>query len=87
MESKQGSYEPEFREGAVRTVSETGKPVPKVAEELDINPGTPHGWVARWRRNGSASFDQPAEPAPGGRIREAERAEPERDVLKRCMVL
>ncbi|MER5689837.1 hypothetical protein [Streptomyces sp. NPDC002205] len=33
---------------------------------------------SRWRRNGSASSDRPAGPAPGGRIREAERAELER---------
>ncbi|MEV0374721.1 transposase [Streptomyces sp. NPDC050636] len=42
MGSKQHSYEPEFREGAVRIVIETGKPVPEVAGKLGITPGTLH---------------------------------------------
>ncbi|MFF3420082.1 transposase [Streptomyces sp. NPDC002698] len=78
MGSKQRTYTPEFREGAVRIVIETGRPIPEVAEELGVHSGTLHSWVSRWRRNGSASSDQPAEPAPGGRLREAERAELER---------
>ncbi|MFG3022680.1 DDE-type integrase/transposase/recombinase [Streptomyces sp. NPDC048254] len=58
---------------------ETGRPIPEVAEELGVHSGTLHSWVSRWRRNGSASSDRPTEPAPpGGRMREAERAEPER---------
>jgi len=43
-----------------------------------VHSGTLHSWMSRWRRNGSASSGQPAEPAPGGRLREAERAELER---------
>ncbi|MGX4694393.1 transposase [Streptomyces sp. JNUCC 63] len=78
MGSKKQPYEAEFREGAVRIVIETGKPVPEVAEELGINPGTLHSWVSRWRRNGTASSDRPAQSAAGGRVREAERAELER---------
>ncbi|MFB7601079.1 transposase [Streptomyces sp. NPDC056160] len=34
MGSKQRTYTPEFREGAVRIVIETGRPIPEVAEEL-----------------------------------------------------
>jgi transposase len=78
MGSKQRSYDAEFREGAVRIVIETGKPILEVAEELGVNPGTLHSWVSRWRRNGSATSDHPAEAAPGGRLREAERVELER---------
>lgn len=78
MGSKQRMYTPEFREGAVRIVIETGRPIPEVAEELGVHSGTLHSWVSRWRRNGSASSDRPAEPAPGSRMREAERAELER---------
>ncbi|WAX76398.1 transposase [Streptomyces sp. KMM 9044] len=81
---KKPLYDAEFREGAVRIVVETGKPVGDVAEELGINPGTLHSWVSRWRRNGTTSSDRPAPPAPpastvpGGRLREAERAELDR---------
>ncbi|MFE7245508.1 transposase [Streptomyces sp. NPDC057580] len=78
MGSKQRTYTPEFREGAVRIVIETGRPIPEVAEELDVHSGTLHSWVSRWRRDGSTLSDTPAEPAPGGRMREAERAELER---------
>ncbi|MFF3748673.1 transposase [Streptomyces kronopolitis] len=79
MGSKQRTYDAEFRAGAVRIVIETGKPVPEVAEELGIHPGTLHSWVSRWRRNGSASSDRAAATAAdGGRLREAERAELER---------
>ncbi|MGC4982598.1 transposase [Streptomyces sp. DT193] len=75
MGSKQRTYTPEFREDAVRIVIETGRPIPEVAEELGVHSGMQRSWVSRWRRNGSASSDQPVEPAPGGRLREAERAE------------
>lgn len=82
MGSKQRTYTPEFREGAVRIVIETGRPVPEVAEELGVHSGTLHSWVSRWRRNGTTSSDRPVQPTAasggGGRVREAERAELER---------
>ncbi|WP_415953324.1 transposase [Streptomyces sp. KLOTTS4A1] len=79
MGSKQRTYTPEFREGAVRIVIETGRPIPEVAEELGIHSGTLHSWVSRWRRNGSTSSDRPVTDAAGGsRLRESERAELER---------
>ncbi|WP_328672330.1 transposase [Streptomyces sp. NBC_00328] len=48
------------------------------AEDLGVHPGTLHSRVSRWRRNGSASSDRPAPAESGGRLREGERAEPER---------
>jgi transposase len=79
MASRKRIYDAEFREGAVRIVTETGKPIPEVAEDLGIHPGTLDSWVSRARRNGSPSSDRPvvAEPS-GGRLRESERAELER---------
>lgn len=62
----------------MRIVTETGKPIPEVAEDLGIHPGTPHSWVSRARRNGSPSSDRPAAEPSGGRMRESERAELER---------
>lgn len=79
MASRKRIYDAEFREGAVRIVTETGKLIPEVAEDLGIHPGTLHSWVSRARRNGSPSSDRPgAEPSPGGRLRESERSELER---------
>ena len=40
-------YDPDFREGAVGIVRETGKSVARVARDLGINPGTLASWVAR----------------------------------------
>ncbi|UXY32190.1 transposase [Streptomyces sp. HUAS TT20] len=79
MGSKQRTYDSEFREGAVHIVIGTEKPIPEVAEELGVHPGTLHSWVSRWRRNGSASSDRPATPAvSGGWLRDTGLAELER---------
>jgi len=39
----------EFREGAVRIVRETGRPIAQVARELGINAGTLGNWVVKDR--------------------------------------
>ncbi len=45
-------FEPEFREGAVRIVRETGKSIAAVARDLGIKEGTlPTGW--RWTGTGA----------------------------------
>ncbi|MFF4138171.1 transposase [Streptomyces mirabilis] len=65
--------------GAACRGRETGKPIPEVAGDLGIHPGTLRSWVSQARRNGSPSSGRPvAEPSPGGRLRESERAELER---------
>ena len=82
-------YDREFREGAVRIVEETGKPIAQIARDLGVNEGTLGNWVARAReaRGGSDGLSR-------GDIEElkrlrAENAElrMERDVLKRSVVL
>jgi transposase len=83
-------YDPDFRQGAVRLVFETGKPIAQVARELDVNEGTLGNWVARERRErgeGTAALSEP-ERAELARLRK-ENAElrMQRDVLKRSVAL
>jgi transposase len=89
MPEKRKKYDREFREGAVRIVEETGKPIAQVARDLGVNEGTLGNWVLRAREalegRGELSKDDYEELK---RLR-AENAElrMERDVLKRSVVL
>ena len=38
-------FDQDFKEGAVRLVRETGKPIAQVARELGVNEGTLGNWV------------------------------------------
>lgn len=93
MAEKRRKFTAEFREGAVRIVTETGKPVPEVAEDLGINETTLASWVSRAKRaEKSTPEDQDALIArltAENAALKKENKEPgmERDVLKRCMVL
>jgi len=87
---KRRRFDEEFKEGAVRIVRESGKPIARVARELGINAGTLENWVGKDRR---------AREGGDGRLSENERAElarlrrenaeltMERDVLKRSVAL
>ena len=84
-------FDAEFKEGAVRIVRETGKPIAQVARELGINAGTLGNWVGLDRRSRESGGD--------GVVSESERAElirlrrevaelqMERDLLKRSTAL
>jgi transposase len=83
-------FDQDFKEGAVRLVRETGKPIAQIAKDLGIHHGTLGNWVAKDRDareggNGRLNEDQRAELA---RLRKdnAELAM-ERDVLKRSVAL
>ena len=82
-------FDQEFREGAVRIVRDTGKPIAQVARDLGVNAGTLGNWVAKDRaeREGTQGLST-GDIAELKRLR-AEVAElrMERDVLKRSVVL
>ena len=81
-------FDMDFREGAVRLVRETGKPIAQVARDLGINAGTLGNWVDADRRrrgegDGALGEDERAELV---RLRKenAELARHERRRLMSC---
>jgi len=70
-------FDQDFKEGAVRLVRETGKPIAQVARELGIHDGTLGNWVNAERRRREGG---------GGTLGEDERAELVR-LRKQCAEL
>ena len=89
MPETRRQFSEEFREGAVRIVRETGRPIAQVARELGINAGTLGNWVAKDR---AGRGDRP-ELSEDERVelarlrRENTELRMQRDVLKRSVVL
>ena len=89
MAEKRKKYDREFREGAVRIVEETGKPIAQVARDLGVNEGTLGNWVQRARAEREGTQGLSKDDIEELRRLRAEVAElrMERDVLKRSVVL
>ena len=74
-------------------MTETGKRIPEVAQDLGINETTLAGWVSRARWAGNGRGESEAEELARLRAENAQLKKDnkelgmERDVLKRCMVL
>ena len=89
MSEKRKKYDREFREGAVRIVEETGKPIAQVARDLGMNEGTLGNWVNLAREAAEGTRGLSKDDREELRRLRAENAElrMERDVLKRSVVL
>lgn len=89
MPEKRKKYDREFREGAVRIVEETGKPIAQIARDLGVNEGTLGNWVnqARAERDGSSSLSKDDYDELKRLRAEVAELRMERDVLKRSVVL
>ena len=60
MAETRRKFDHDFREGAIRMVRETGKPIAEVARDLGINAGTLGNWVnadKRRRGDGMGALD------------------------------
>jgi transposase len=82
-------FDQDFREGAVRLVRETGKPIAQVAWDVDINEGTLGNWVnadKRRRGDGTGVLDED-ERAELGRLRKENAELAMERVLKRSVAL
>ncbi|SRR6266511_4001111 len=90
MAETRRKFDQDFRDGAVRIVRESGKPIAQVARDLGIHEGTLGNWVAKAREaarpgNGELSTSKREELL---KLRkEVAELAMERGVLKRSVVL
>src|SRR5450756_1739360 len=87
MSEKRRKFDQEFREGAVRIVRETGKPIAQVARDLGINEGALGNWFAKDRGEQEGTNGLSVEDINELKRLRSENAElrMERDVLKRSV--
>src|SRR4051794_29613357 len=83
-------YDEDFKQGAVRLVFETGKPIAQVARDLGIKEGTLGNWCARARQERDGENAPLSEPERAELVRlrkENTELRMQRDVLKRSVAL
>ena len=83
---KHRNYSVEYRDEAVKLVTENARPIAEVARELGISPGTLGNWVNKYRKEYPASEELGI--SERARLRELERENRElrleREFLKKA---
>jgi len=88
MSENRKKYDQEFKDGAVRIVEESGKPIAQIARDLGVHEGTLGNWVAKARAASCPGGLTPDEREELKQLRqEVATLRMERDVLKRSVVL
>lgn len=89
MAQSRRKFDQDFRDGAVRIVHETGKPIAQVARDLGVNEGTLANWVNmdRKRRSGDGVLTEDERAELVRLRRENAELQMQRDVLKRSLAL
>jgi transposase len=89
MAESRRKFDQDLKEGAVRLVRETGRPIVQIAKDLGINAGTLANWVAldRQGRDGNGRLDEDERLELARLRRENAELAMERDVLKRSVAL
>ena len=72
MPERRRKFSPEFREEAVKMVTESSQPIARVARELNIKEGTLGNWVNTYRRE-HAGEEPPLAISERARLRELEK--------------
>ena len=89
MSKVRRKFDEEFREGAVRLVMESGRPIAQVARDLGVNEGTLGNWVSKVRER--TPVDAPLGESEREELRrlreEVVELRMQRDVLKRSTAL
>ena len=88
MSEKRRKFDEDFKDGAVRIVLESGRPVAEIARELGVHEGTLGNWVNKRKALLAPGSLSESERDELNRLRK-ENAElrMQRDVLKRSVVL
>ena len=89
MPERRRRFDQDFKDGAVRIVRDTGRPIAEVARDLGINEGTLGNWVNKDKsRRGESDELSESERQELQRLRkEVVELSMQRDVLKRSVVL
>jgi transposase len=89
MTESRRKFDQDFKEGAVRLVRETGRPIAQIAKDLGINSGMLANWVAldRQARDGHGRLSEDEQVELARLRRENAELAMERDVLKRSVAL